>query len=89
VHVTATLFGVFAATYCAWTNGGWWWAVAAYWGAFFGVHVAMVPVMTAGYAFERRISKMVRSVVEEELIRYDLQTYGKQLERVMRERERP
>jgi hypothetical protein len=81
VHTIATIASLSLAFRMAF-GGPIWAAIAWYFGAFVGVHVVMVPIMTAWHAMLERFDRRVRSVVEEELIRFDMHTYQRQLQRV-------
>ncbi len=63
-------------------GGPWWIGVAWYFGSFVGFHAAMVPFMAAWYMLSDRVELWIRGIVEEELIRFDLKTYDRQLKRV-------
>lgn len=56
--------------------------IAWYAGFFFCAHVAVVPFTTAFYMLRARVERWVRGIIEEELIRFDLRTYQRQLHRV-------
>ena len=58
-------------------------AVAAYLGGFVGFHVIVCPFYSAWLAFAGGMHRWVQSIVEEELIRYDMKTYNAQLQRIM------
>lgn len=60
----------------------WWICLGWYAAAFLGAHAVMVPVMAAWYWARNAVERWVRALVEEELIRFDLQTYERQLQRV-------
>jgi hypothetical protein len=45
--------------------------------------------MTAWHAAKQRLDRRVRAIVEEELIRFDLQTYERQLGRVFPPKPKP
>ena len=81
LHSVATASGAAAALRMG--AGGPWWLVAAwYCGLFVGAHAVMVPFMALWYMGKDRVERWIRGVVEEELIRFDLQTCERQLERV-------
>ena len=82
LHSLATATGAIAAVRMG--AGNPWWAWLAWYAAcFIGAHVVMVPFMAAWYMATDRIARWVRGLVEEELIRFDLQTYDRQLKRVL------
>ena len=81
LHSVATAAGVVVAVRMGGGNP-WWTSVAWYCGSFVGAHVVMVPFMAAWLMAKDRAEKWVRGLVEEELIRFDLQTYERQLKRV-------
>jgi hypothetical protein len=64
-------------------NGGVWTGVAWYVGSFVGFHVVLMPFMAAWYALTYRIERWVRGIVEEELIRFDMRGYERQLQRLL------
>lgn len=81
VHGIATIAGILAAVRFAPQHAplG---AVAWYALVFFGAHAAMVPIVSVYFMLRDRADRFVRSIVEEELIRFDLRTYQRQLSRV-------
>jgi len=81
VHTVATVASLSVAFRMAF-GGPIWSGIAWYFGAFVGVHVVMVPLMTAWHAVLERFDRRIRSLVEEELIRFDMHTYQSQLRRV-------
>jgi uncharacterized membrane protein len=84
MHSFATAIGLAAAVRMAF-GGAWWVGVAWYVGSFVGIHVVMVPFVTAWYAAHGRLERWIRAIVEAELIRFDLRTYQHQLRRVFPE----
>ena len=94
MHSRIALHSVFTATSAVvalrmGSGSPWWTGVAWYFGSFVGAHVVMVPFLTAWYATAGRIERWIRSIVEEELIRFDLQNYERQLQRVFPKRDEP
>jgi hypothetical protein len=57
--------------------------VAWYCVTFVAFHVVLVPVLAAWWTAQRSFEGWIRSLVEQELIRFDLQTYDKQLKRLL------
>jgi hypothetical protein len=70
-------------------GGGWLMFVAGYFLAFVGFHVVMVPVMTGWHFMSTRVERWVRSIIEEEMIKVDLQDYQRQFRRVFPGRNDP
>jgi hypothetical protein len=70
-------------------GGGWLMFFPGYLIAFLGFHVAMVPIMTGWELVSGRLERWVRSIIEEEMIRVDLQNYERQLRRVFPGRNEP
>ena len=66
-------------------GGPWWIGVAWYFGSFLAIHAAMVPVLAMWYMVCDRYEGWIRGIVEQELIRFDLQSYDRQLKRVLPE----
>ncbi len=60
-----------------------WTGVAWYVGSFVGFHVVLMPFMAAWYAVIHGIERWVRGIVEEELIRFDMRGYERQLQRLL------
>lgn len=60
-----------------------WTGVAWYFGSFIGFHVVLMPFMAAWYMISDRFERWVRSIVEEELIRFDMRGYERQLHRLL------
>lgn len=61
-----------------------WWIVALETlAAFAGCIVAMAPLGIAWCAASDALTRHVRALVEEELVRFDLQNYDRQLARIM------
>jgi hypothetical protein len=60
-----------------------WAGVAWYAGAFVGFHVVLMPFMAAWYAVAHSIERWIRAIVEEELIRFDMRGYERQLQRLL------
>ena len=83
LHSVATVVG--ASVALRMSGGSWVTGIAWYCGSFVGAHVLMAPFMIAWYMATDRIKRWIRGVVEEELIRFDLQTYERQLKRVFPE----
>jgi hypothetical protein len=81
LHSVATVASLFVAFRMG-SGSPWWTGVAWYCGSFVGVHAVMVPFMAAWYMASDRVERWIRGIVEEELIRFDLQTYERQLKRV-------
>ena len=67
----------------AWAGRPLWAGVAWYFGGFVGFHVVLAPFMAMWYMATDRVERWVRSIVEEELIRFDLRSYQGQLQRLM------
>lgn len=63
-------------------GGPWWGYVAWYLGSFVGFHFVLIPFLAAWLMMQMRVERWIRSLVEQELIRFDLQTYKRQFERV-------
>ena len=80
IHSLATATG--AAVAFRMEPATWWIGLGWYAAAFVGAHAVMMPFMAAWYWARNRVERWVRSLVEEELIRFDLQTYERQLHRV-------
>lgn len=58
-------------------------AVAAYVSGFVGFHVLLCPLYSMWLMFAEGLHRYVQGVVEEELIRYDMKTYDRQLQRIL------
>ena len=67
----------------------WWYGFFWYFGSFVGVHIFMIPFMTAWHAAGVYLNRRVRAIVEEELIRFDMRTYQQQFDRVFTRRTGP
>lgn len=89
VHSLATVTSTFVAVRMTTVGPLWWEGILWYFGSFVGLHVVMVPLMTAWHAVKAGFERRVRAIVEEELIRFDLQTYERQLERVFPPKPKP
>lgn len=89
VHSLATVTSTFVAVRMTTVGPLWWEGIFWYFGSFVGLHVVMVPFMTAWHAAKQRLDRRVRAIVEEELIRFDLQTYERQLGRVFPPKPKP
>ena len=59
-----------------------WLGMAWYFAAFVGFHVILAPFMALWFVAKDRVERWVRGIVEEELIRFDLKSYERQLQRV-------
>ena len=51
--------------------------------AFIGFHVALCPFLLGYYLAANRLERWVRGIVEEELIKFDMRGYEKQLQRLI------
>lgn len=81
MHSLATVTSVAVAVRMTGT-APWWTGIFWYFGSFIGVHVVMMPFMAMWYMATDRVERWIRGIVEEELIRFDLHTYERQLKRV-------
>jgi len=81
LHSAATATGAVCAVRLGY-GGPWWGYVAWYFGSFVGFHFVLVPFLAFWLMMQMRIERWVQGLVEQELIRFDLQTYERQLERV-------
>jgi len=81
VNVLATLAAVGIVVKLG-LGSAWWVILAWYLATFVGFHVLMVPLLTLCHEISKRFDRYLRSIIEEELIRFDLQNYEKQLRRV-------
>lgn len=63
-------------------SGNPWSGLAWYCGSFVGFHAVMVPFMATWYMLTDRVERWIRGIIEEELVRFDLKTYDRQLRRV-------
>jgi hypothetical protein len=88
IHSMATVTGAVFAVRMGW-GGPLWAGVAWYFGSFVGFHVVLCPFMAMYYMASDRIERWVRGIVEEELIRFDLRSYERQLQRVFPSRTKP
>jgi hypothetical protein len=81
MHSLATVSGV-AVAVRTWTGDP---VTALMWyaGGFVGFHVLMFPFCSLWMVMVGGMQRWVKGIVEEELIRYDLQTYDKQLHRIL------
>jgi hypothetical protein len=77
----ATVTGAVVAVRMGW-GGPLWADVAWYFGGFVGFHFVLAPFMAMWYMMTDRVERWVRGIVEEELIRFDLKSYERQLKRV-------
>jgi hypothetical protein len=84
----ATVTGAVFAVRMGW-GGPMWVSAAWYFGSFVGFHVVLAPFMAAWFMATDRISRWVRGIVEEEMIRIDLKSYERQLQRVFPTRKKP
>jgi hypothetical protein len=89
IHSLATVTSTFVAIRMTTIGPLWWEGILWYFGSFVGLHVVMVPFMTAWHAAKSHFDRRVRTIVEEELIRFDLQSYQRQLERVFPPKREP
>jgi hypothetical protein len=81
VHTLATATGALV-VFRAW-SGDPLAALAWYAGGFIGFHVAMFPFCSLWMVTVGGMQRWVKNIVEEELIRYDMVTYDKQLQRLL------
>jgi hypothetical protein len=81
IHSMATVTGAVVALRMGWGSPIWA-DVAWYFGGFVGFHAVLAPFMAAWFMALDRIERWVRSIVEEELIRFDMKGYERQLSRV-------
>jgi hypothetical protein len=88
LHSMATVTGVVFAVRMG-AGAPLWTGVAWYFGSFVGFHVVLMPFMAAWYAISNRFERWVRSIVEEELIRFDMRGYERQLQRLLPHVSRP
>ena len=86
MHAIATLVGAIAAVRFTW-GAPLWQSLVVYAAFVFVAHIACVPFMTAWAMMVAAVERWVRSLIEEELIRFDLRTYQHQLARVFPEME--
>ena len=82
IHSMATVTGAVVAVRMGWGGAPVWAAIAGYCGGFVGFHIVLAPFMAAWYMAVGRVERWVRSIVEEELIRFDMKGYERQLQRV-------
>ena len=82
LHSAATVTGVVFAVRMGY-GAPLWTGVAWYCGSFIGFHVVLMPFMAAWYAVSNRMERWVRGIVEEELIRFDMRGYERQLKRLV------
>jgi hypothetical protein len=82
IHSMATVTGAVMAVRMGW-GAPLWADVAWYCGGFLGFHAALAPVMAAWFMLLDRAERWVRSIVEEELLRFDMRSYERQLQRVL------
>jgi hypothetical protein len=82
IHSMATVTGAVVAVRMGWGGAPVWAALAWYFGGFVGFHIVLAPFMAAWFIAVDRIERWVRSIVEEELIRFDMKGYERQLQRV-------
>jgi hypothetical protein len=69
-------------------GGSFWNASLLYMGSFVGFHLAATPFVVGWIYARARFERFVRSIVEEELIRFDLRNYDRQLKRLLPSDER-
>ena len=81
IHSMATVTGAVFAVRMGW-GAPLWAGVAWYFGSFVGFHVVLAPFMAMWYMATDRIERWVRGIVEDEMIRWDLKSYDRQLQRV-------
>jgi hypothetical protein len=82
IHSMATVTGAVVAVRMGWGGAPVWADLAWYCGGFVGFHIVLAPFMAAWFMVLDRIERWVRSIVEEELIRFDMRSYERQLQRV-------
>ena len=88
LHSAAMITGALLAVRLG-TGGLWWTYVGWYLAAFVGFHVALIPLLATWFTAQIRFERWVQSLVEQELIRFDLQAYDRQLKRVLTANRQP
>ena len=78
----ATVTGAVFAVRMGW-GGPMWAGMLWYFGSFVGFHVVLAPFMAMWYMATDRFERWVRSIVEDELMRWDLKSYDRQLKRLL------
>ena len=78
IHSMATVTGAVVAIRMGW-GAPLWAGVAWYFGSFVCFHIILAPFMALWYMATFRIERWVREIIEEELIRFDLRNYKRQL----------
>lgn len=81
IHSAATVTGAAVAVRMGW-GAPMWLGMLWYFGGFVAFHVVFAPFMAMWYMATDRIARWVRGIVEEELTRWDLKSYERQLLRV-------
>ena len=88
MHSAAMVIGALLAVRLG-TGGLWWTYVTWYVAAFVGFHVALIPLLATWFTAQIRFERWIQSLVERELIRFDLQNYDRQLKRVLASTKQP
>ena len=81
IHSIATVTGAAVAVRMGWGGAPIWADVAWYCGGFIGFHIVLAPFMAAWYLMTKRMEDWVRSIVQEELMRFEMKSYERQLQR--------
>ena len=82
VHSMAAATGI-AVVVRASGGGSWLNASLLYMGGFVGFHLVLAPFVMGWVYAKTRFEQFVRAIVEEELIRFDLRNYDRQLKRIL------
>ena len=82
MHSFATATSAVVAARMGTLGNSWLTGIAWYFGSFVGIHVVFASFLAAWFVACDRADRWVRGIIEEELIRFDLRTYERQMHRV-------
>jgi hypothetical protein len=83
IHSMATVTGSVVAVRLGWGGAPIWADVAWYCGGFIGFHIALAPLMAGWFLMMHRAESWIRSVVQDELMRFEMKSYELQLQRML------